>query len=164
MQVITMPIIKCGKWKFKKFIGKLSTGDDSLSKEGKRYTVHHSIQDNVVRVYIHDNKLGGCVVRNAKHSTGAIIHGNKLIEDMASQQQIGIVPELYIDVDEPTTEEIKAGVTLEQKIAEAYDEMQIKANDMNYMDQKPYRLAEAVRKFEESRNTESIKNNAIQNV
>ena len=153
-------IIECGKFKGKKIWDKILGSEKasaSLMAEPTyaRYTVKHSIHKSVVRVTIFDNKLKTCTVKATGHYVynPIVVSGNsRAAEAIANNASLPIVGTdedlLYVDVDEPTENEKKAGVTLEQKIADAYVRLQIIADKMNYDDTKPYRLAEAVKKFE----------------
>jgi hypothetical protein len=153
-------IIECGKFKGKKIWDKLLGNENasaSLMAEPTyaRYTVKHSIQKNIVRVTIFDNKLKTCSVKATGHYVynPTIVSSNgRAAEAIANNTSLPVSGTsddlLYVDVDEPTENEKKAGVTLEQKIADAYVRLQIIADKMNYDDTKPYRLAEAVKKFE----------------
>ena len=136
-----MAMVECGKWKIKKLFDKIAGSKEDASAvlpipDFKRYTVMHSIQDKVVRVSIYDNKVKACAVKYAnKHNVGLYVN----------------FKELFVDVEEPSEYQIENGVTLEQKISEAYVKMESTAHEMNHEEEKPYRIAEAVKKFEATR-------------
>lgn len=136
-----MPIVECGKFQIKRLLTRLKKSDvdvhDAAPKP--RYTVRHVIHNDVVRVLIHDYKEGTCAVKAVKKPnmfTGASF------PTYYNEQK-------YIDVDEPTEQEKADGVTMEHKIAKAYKELQDTADNMNYQAQKPIRIAQAVKNFEE---------------
>lgn len=137
-----MPIVECGKFQLKRLLSKLKTSgvDTPDAKPKVRYTVKHVIHNDVVRVLIHDHKEGSCAVKASKKSN--IFTGASFASSFYNEQ-------MFIDVDEPTEKEKANGVTMESRIAKAYKDLQATADEMNYQTQKPIRIAQAVKNFEE---------------
>jgi hypothetical protein len=155
-------IIECGKFKGKKVWDKLRGNEKtsaSLMADPNyiRYTVKHSIQGNVVRVTIYDNKVHSCAVRaTGQYSYNpSVIISNKTIVNKSFE--VTSDEPMFIDVDEPYANETTMGITMEMKIADAYVRLQATADKMNYENTKPYRIAEAVKKFEANKDVLTAK-------
>lgn len=152
-----MAFVDCGKWKFKKFMEKFSSKQDTIIAKPDyiRYTVKHSIQNDVVRVTVYDNKQKSCAVKalgQNPYNYNPTVYVNNGINTTTGLPFVSL-DKLYIDVDEPTPSEKTNGVTMEQKIADAYVQLEATAAQMNYENEKPYRVAEAVKKFEANKDT-----------
>lgn len=144
-----MTIRDCAKWKINKWFSKSEELYSGADSQKKRYAIRHTAMGDMVRVSIYDTQSDSCLYKQSRSAPQMKNKGRnnkQFVEHIVGKL-------LYVDVREPTKEELAEGMTYISKIKEAYVKLQEEVDELNYVEEAPVRAQEAAKEAAKISNT-----------
>jgi hypothetical protein len=152
-----MTIVNCAKWKIGRWFNKTEESYSSTDAKKKRYAIRHTAMNDIVRVSIYDTRSDSCLYKQSRsvpQMRNKEKNNKQFVEHIVGKL-------LYVDVREPTKEELSEGKTYIDKIKEAYVKLQVEVNELNYVEEAPIRAQEAAKEAAKIANTFTTKSEEV---